>query len=363
MSYSLSVKCNSRKFRLKRSIAKAGRSAARRNTALVIGIGVQSQELRLIAVAENNKVAINIKSAWLSYLGEDYVFETLCASVQRLKPVAVEFCAWGYRDKGMLERFRERGFPASRYEDGFIRTLQSHGIREQGYSVVRDSRDLYFHYAHPTDLEALIAGNDLATQPGNLARTQAAIDLFKQRRITKFGIEPSGDFDLPFADPFLLVIGQVEHDQSIHHGSPHVKTNARLAEIARAENPGATIVYKPHPQVLIRPELVASHVDPVRPHVDHVLDSRNVALTDLLALRPHLYTITSGAGFEALIYGCKVTTLGGPYYAGWGLTDDRLDFPRRTVRRTVQDIFWSAYMNYTRFCDLERGTVVPVIDV
>ena len=83
----------------------------------------------------------------------------------------------------------------------------------------------------------------------------------------------------------------------------------------------------------------------VRPHVDNVLMDEGVALTDLLAKKPHVYTMTSGAGFEALIYGCKVTAVGGPYYTGWGLTDDHLEFSRRAVRRSVEDLFYATYTN------------------
>ena len=32
--------------------------------------------------------------------------------------------------------------------------------------------------------------------------------------------------------------------------------------------------------------------------------------------------MTSLLGFEALLRGMPVTTLGAPFYAGWGLTDD-----------------------------------------
>ncbi|MDZ7708952.1 MAG: hypothetical protein U5K36_01625 [Roseovarius sp.] len=36
-----------------------------------------------------------------------------------------------------------------------------------------------------------------------------------------------------------------------------------------------------------------------------------------------VWTMTSLLGFEALLRGVRVTTTGAPFYAGWGLTDDR----------------------------------------
>ena len=45
----------------------------------------------------------------------------------------------------------------------------------------------------------------------------------------------------------MLVPGQVEDDASIRWGAPGVKTNLELLRAARAAEPDAWIVYKPHP--------------------------------------------------------------------------------------------------------------------
>ena len=44
--------------------------------------------------------------------------------------------------------------------------------------------------------------------------------------------------------------GQVESDASIKFGSPVVKTNLELLQAVREQNPGAWVVYKPHPDVV-----------------------------------------------------------------------------------------------------------------
>ena len=46
-------------------------------------------------------------------------------------------------------------------------------------------------------------------------------------------------------------------------------------------------------------------------------------------------TMTSLAGFEALIRDKPVGVHGMPFYAGWGLTDDRHPIVRRTRRRIL----------------------------
>src|SRR5690606_3499625 len=49
-----------------------------------------------------------------------------------------------------------------------------------------------------------------------------------------------------------------------------------------------------------------------------------------------LETMTSLAGFEALIRDKPVGVHGIPFYAGWGLTDDRMAVPRRRREVTVE---------------------------
>ena len=57
--------------------------------------------------------------------------------------------------------------------------------------------------------------------------------------------------------------------------------------------------------------------------------------TDPIALietAGEIWTMTSLLGFEALIRGLPVTCLGAPFFAGWGLTTDRLSTARRSRR-------------------------------
>jgi capsular polysaccharide export protein len=46
------------------------------------------------------------------------------------------------------------------------------------------------------------------------------------------------------------VPGQVEDDASILKGAGTVRTNLALLQAVRAANPGAVVIYKPHPDVL-----------------------------------------------------------------------------------------------------------------
>jgi len=90
-----------------------------------------------------------------------------------------------------------------------------------------------------------------------------------------------------------------------------------------------------------------------------VLDQADMAA--LLKEVEEVWTMTSLTGFEALLHGCKVTTLGAPFYAGWGLTDDRGDIPaRRTAQPSLEGLVHAALIDYPRYRDPVSGLPCPV---
>ncbi|MEM6933400.1 MAG: capsular polysaccharide biosynthesis protein, partial [Pseudomonadota bacterium] len=63
------------------------------------------------------------------------------------------------------------------------------------------------------------------------------------------------------------------------------------------------------------------------------------------------WTMTSLMGFEGLLRGKSVTCLGLPFYAGWGLTTDHIDCPRRTVRPRIDALVWASLIAYPQYVD------------
>ena len=72
----------------------------------------------------------------------------------------------------------------------------------------------------------------------------------------------------------------------------------------------------------------------------------------LLKQVDEVWTITSTLGFEALLRGKSVTCLGAPFYAGWGLTQDKGHIPdRRAARPTVAGLAHATLIGYPRYFD------------
>ena len=68
-------------------------------------------------------------------------------------------------------------------------------------------------------------------------------------------------------------------------------------------------------------------------------------------------------GFEALLAGKVVHCYGMPFYAGWGLTQDQITLPSRTKQRSLEEIFYFAYIEFSRYFNPEASRQVEVEDM
>jgi capsular polysaccharide export protein len=86
--------------------------------------------------------------------------------------------------------------------------------------------------------------------------------------------------------------------------------------------------------------------------------------TDPSALLPEIdevWTMTSLIGFEALLHGIPVTTLGAPFYAGWGLTTYLGEVPkRRRAQPDLMGLVHASLIDYPRYLDPLTGAICPV---
>lgn len=67
-----------------------------------------------------------------------------------------------------------------------------------------------------------------------------------------------------------------------------------------------------------------------------------------------LYVCTTQLGMEALICGKEVHTFGIPFYSGWGLTIDYQDCERRTNKRSIEELFYIAYIMYSHYVNPDK---------
>lgn len=243
-------------------------------------------------------------------------------------------------------------------EDGFIRSREAHAGYSSPYSLTLDRQRPYFDSRGASDLEDLLANYDFEHDTALMERARQGISAIRERRLTKYNgtvreLDELAGGSAQTGRKRILVIGQVEDDASIRFGCDRPFSNNDLVRLAASENPDAVILYKPHPDVLSGVRKGLSNPDEVA-HLCTILTGQ-IPLPDALDRVDHVYTITSLAGFEALMRGKPVTVGGSPFYAGWGLTDDRQPIPRRGRTLSLEAIFAATYLLYPYYFNAETG--------
>ncbi|MCQ4162983.1 hypothetical protein NON00_24105, partial [Roseomonas sp. GC11] len=257
--------------------------------------------------------------------------------------------AWaGAMPQGFREACGRAGVPLLTVEDGFVRSrgLGARFLPGAAYAV--DDRGVYYDPARPSALEHILATADFP--PELLARAAALREAIVARGVTKYNLRgPAPRLAAPPGYPCLLVPGQVEDDASVRLGGAGLRGNLALLRAVRRAHPGAWIVYKPHPDLeagfrkgRLPPEALEGLADEV------------VTQAPLTALFPQVaavHTLTSLSGFEALLRGVPVVTWGQPFYAGWGLTEDRAPPPRRGRALSLDALVAAALILFPRQVD------------
>jgi len=275
------------------------------------------------------------------------------------------FIVWGYQTKPEVVQYAcDRGFPLYVMEDGFIRSVDLGCKHTEAQSLVLDSRGIYFDATRPSDLEHLLNTYDFSSPPALLEVSAKLMAVMKTLGVSKYNFGERMQVRSILGckkDYRILVIGQLESDASLQYGLASDWTNMRLLQKAHEEHPKAEIIYRPHPDTL-HLQRDDSTTRSVREKTFYRTLTEPVMLADLFAEVDHVYTITSLSGFEALLHGLRVTVTGMPFYAGWGLTDDRQHCPRRVRRLTLEELFCAAYLLYPRYLANPQSPVTGCLE-
>ncbi len=72
----------------------------------------------------------------------------------------------------------------------------------------------------------------------------------------------------------------------------------------------------------------------------------DISITGLFDCVDEVHTMSSLSGFEALLRDRKVVTYGLPFYAGWGLTEDKLSCDRRGRQLSLDQLVAATLILY-----------------
>ncbi len=249
---------------------------------------------------------------------------------------------WGARSADGLPE----GGGLVRIEDGFIHSAGLGSDMIAPRSQVVDMRGIYFDPGRPGDLTSLL--NEATFDDAELARAAALRDQIIQAGLTKYNLgRRAPTWKAPVGLRIALVPGQVADDASIRLGTRAISTADALLREVRERHPDVFIVYKPHPDVLsgnrnglIDAQRLADIVD---------VDSDLISLIDAA---DEIHTLSSLAGFDALLRGKAVYTYGLPFYAGWGLTHDAIEaIPWRQRHLSLDMLIAGVLLRYPLYWD------------
>lgn len=264
----------------------------------------------------------------------------------RLPPLDA-MAGWGHKRYGRMTQARAllHNLPYIALEDGFVRSFEL-GVRgAPPWSLVVDEQGIYYDATQPSQLEKLI----LQSTGGN----ESLLEKMRSGRISKYNTgKMASAASLGLHSRYTLLVDQCAGDASLPLGFAGEVSFERM--LASVKGP---LVVKTHPDVISgkRKGYLAAMELPQ----GTVVVGEEVNPYCLFEQADSVHVATSLLGMEALIAGKPVITYGAPFYAGWGLTDDRM-LPqsvaaRRDASPSLLQLFSAAYVDYARYIDPISG--------
>ena len=239
----------------------------------------------------------------------------------------------------------EQGFLASSHS--WSHAFKNKDTRAACLGYVYDDISHYFMAEYPNRLIRRL-NSDAELSESEHSRARRLIDRIVESRISKYNAQP-------FTKPVLaedrarrvLVCDQAFADASTVYGLIDESGFERMLLDALTENPDAEVIVKSHPDTSWENGRRTGYYA-------HLRDSGRLRILRepinpfmLFDIVDKVYVGTSQMGLEALFVGKHVLCYGAPFYAGWGLTEDRRRVPHRHRTRTLEDIVHAFYIWYT----------------
>ena len=303
------------------------------------------------------------------------------------------FYGWGRKKSGQNAIALAKKYDTSYVllEDGFIRSLDLGVKGSPSFSIVEDDIGIYYDATVPSRLENMLLSYDFSSDVELMDKAHKAMELIKKYHVSKYNsardveeipnlvgndVCKAGNDEREVRDEIpnlvgndecevgnekrVLIIAQTAGDSSLEYGLGNSFTTDEMINAAIEENPDCKIYLKIHPDVLSGKKSSDIDIKSIDKNISII--SEDVNPISLLKHFSKVYTKTSGMGFEALILGCECVCFGMPFYAGWGITDDRVKCDRRSRKLTVVEVFAAAYILYTRYVNPYTKKEIDIIE-
>lgn len=308
------------------------------------------------------------------YLKEMLQARTLIYSRNLLKQNVVRdlcttdvFLQWGITPSGLKESQRKLarrlGRPVVIVEEGLLRSMDIGLSGVPALSLIFDKKTAYYDAENVSMLaEMLQNGPDLSE--GERQRALRVMQSIRRYRLSKYNHAPDLKLSIGENKSKVLLVDQRYGDQSVLSGLADEHSFRQMVSDALARHPESDIIVKLHPDAIKgdKGSYITSDIIPANDPRIHLIDY-DVNPHALFDIVDDVYVVTSGMGFEALMAGKRVHCYGMPFYAGWGVTNDKISLPSRTRKRSVEEIFHFTYIKASRYYSPQLGRSCEIEDL
>lgn len=243
-------------------------------------------------------------------------------------------------------------------EDGFLKSINT-WIDEnldikwrRGFSYTINSPVPYFDATRPSGLELMLNDKNLVISEDQKIRARKCIDKITSTHLTKYNHQPIYTPNIGRKGvKKVLVVDQSYGDMSISKGLANDSTFENMLNTAIQQNPDADIIVKTHPDTIAG---AGGYYKNLKAHDNIYLQTEAINPISLIKYCDKVYVATTQLGFEALMCEKEVHVFGMPFYAGWGLTNDAQKCERRENKRSLEEIFYIAYIMYSYYVNPEK---------
>lgn len=275
---------------------------------------------------------------------DDSSFKEVSKRINSLGQEKTKIIVWGYKYSELIQEIQQ-AYPKIqiiRVEDGFIR---SYGLGSDFFPPLSLSFDTgHLYYVHTEQGKSDFFG--LLNQEPHIKRVHALRNKIQEHHITKYNIETLEELDIKTSKKIIFVPGQVAGDASLMHGGlpAHLKTDYDLLKQVRQDYPDSYILYKPHPDVYLGGRQEGEKDHQCSEFYDQIIT--DVSIISCIKAADKIITLTSQAGFDALIHGKSVHCYGHPFYKAF------------TDNNNVEQLIHTALIEYPIYKD-EKTYLMP----
>ena len=226
-------------------------------------------------------------------------------------------------------------------QGGLIRSVGTEASGAAAISLIADDA------SGPTRLHRLLASHDWE-RADLLAEARDLIAFKREQGLSRINLGAAAVWETPIGAARVLVIDRMADEPWLGQPAAPSQTYSAAIEAARREHPrGHILVWcDGHATGGASPEALA---------LADALADQTGNIMSLVAQADAVYVVDSLVGLDALLCDRPVRVFGQPFYAGLGLTDDRVTQATTKTPRTLEALFAAAYILYPRYVDPLTG--------